>query len=140
MVRAADRRRERGYALLTALFVLFLLAVALELAASALLLRLRASRADAERTVLTALSDAALAEAVALPWSGSETVASFNVRLPQDGDPAGRLWAVRGRFEVRAAAGFAGRLRVVRAEVARNGGSAWVVSWARAQPFGDELD
>jgi len=41
-----------------------------------------------------------------LPWSGSETVASFNVRLPQDGDPAGRLWAVRGRFEVRAAGGL----------------------------------
>jgi hypothetical protein len=139
MVRAA-RRRERGYALVTALFVLFLLAIALELAASALLLRLRAARTDAERSALVALSDAALAEAVA------HLAADPNYRGAAEHPFGGGRIGSRveflgvGRFEVRAAAGFAGRLRVVRALVARGGGSAWVVSWARARPFGDELD
>jgi hypothetical protein len=136
----AARRREGGYALLTALFVLFLVAVALELSASALLLRLRASRADAESTVLAALSDAAVAEAVAhLAADSSYRGAAAH---PFGGGRIGSRveFLGVGRFEVRAAASFAGRLRVVRAEVARGGGSAWVVSWARAEPFGDELD
>jgi len=133
-------RRERGYALLTALFVLFLLAIALELAASALLLRMRAARADAESTALAALSDASLAEAVAhlAADSGYRGAAAHPFGGGRIGSRVEFLGV--GRFEVRAAAGFAGRLRVVRAEVARGGGSARVVSWARARPFGDELD
>ncbi len=134
------RAGESGYALLTALLVLFLVAVSLELAASALLLRMRAARADAAATALDALSDAALAETLAhlAADPGYRGVAAH----PFAGGIIGsRIEFVGvGRFEVRAAAGFAGRLRVVRAEVARGSGSAWVTSWSRVPPFGDELE
>jgi type II secretory pathway pseudopilin PulG len=133
-------RGERGYALLTALFVLFLLAIALELVATALLLRLRAARAEAEATALAALSDAALAESLA--HLAADPAYRGAAAHPYGGGAIGSRveFLGVGRFEVRAAAGFAGRLRVVRAVVARGGGGAWVLSWARVAPWGNELE
>lgn len=63
---AAERRRgERGYALLTALVVLSLVAVALALLSGALLLRLREVRHEAAEVQRVAFSDASVAEALA---------------------------------------------------------------------------
>jgi hypothetical protein len=136
-----DRRGgERGYALLTALFVLFILAIALELVASALLLRLRAARDDAEATALAALSDAALAESIA--HLAADPAYRGAAAHPYAGGTIGSRveFLGVGRFEVRAAALFAGRLRVVSARVARGGGGAWVLSWARVPAWGNELE
>ncbi len=138
--RRGGRPGEDGYALLTALLVLFLVAVSLELAASALLLRMRAARADAAATALAALSDAALAESLA--HLAADPAYRGAAAHPFAGGTIGSRveFLGVGRFEVRAAAGFAGRLLVVRAQVARGGGSAWVTAWARAPAWGDELE
>jgi Tfp pilus assembly protein PilX len=142
-VRAAGegdgRREERGYALLMALFVLFIVAIALELVASSLVLRLRAARGEAQGAALAALSDAALAETLA-HLAADPSYRGVPAHPFAGGTVASRVEFLGiGRFEVRAAAGLAGRLRVVRAEVARGDGSAWVVSWARVPAWGDEL-
>ena len=64
MVKPA-RRGEAGFGLLMALMVLFLVSIALALLGGSLQLRMRLVREDAETVILTALSDAAVAEAVA---------------------------------------------------------------------------
>jgi hypothetical protein len=101
---------------------------------------MRAARTEAQGAALAALSDAALAETLA------HLAADPGYRGVPAHPFAGGTIASRveflgiGRFEVRAAAGVAGRLRVVSAQVQRGGGSAWVVAWARVPPFGDELE
>jgi len=144
VVRRRGRRRggagERGFALVTALFVLFVLAIAMELVAAALLLRMRASRADAQDAALAALADAALAETLA-HLAADPAYAGVPAHPFAGGRIASRVEFLGiGRFEVRAAAGLAGRLRTVKARVERGGGTAWVVAWARVPAWGSELD
>jgi hypothetical protein len=67
-VRGRGRRGktgEAGFALLTALLVVFLVSLCLTLISVSLLLRMRAVRQESQGVILTALSDAALAESVA---------------------------------------------------------------------------
>ena len=58
------RRQDRGYALLAALVVLLLVSISLAILATALQIRMRLVRQEAEALQLGALSDAALAEAL----------------------------------------------------------------------------
>jgi type II secretory pathway component PulK len=125
------RRAERGYALLAALLVLFLLSTALAILGTSLQLRIRLVRDDGQKIILGALSDAALAEALAnLAQSPDYTGA------PEHDFGGGRI-ASRvtslgpGSYRVVATAAFAGRKSVVEAAVAREPGRARVTSWAR---------
>ena len=121
--------RRRGYALLTALVVLLLVAEAATLIGGSLSVRMRVAREDAERVELDVLSDAALADALA--------------RLAQDpnfpGSPerplgAGALWSEAvpigsGHWEIRAGASFGGVRRVVEARAEATEAGLRVTSW-----------
>lgn len=127
-----SRRGESGFALMMALVVILLLSIALGLLAASLQLRLRLVREDAESVILSALSDAAVAEAVAnlarsAYYSGSPEHAFGGGKIASRVEPAGA-----GIFEVIATAGFAGRTRTVEAEVIRAPGTARVRRWRRA--------
>lgn len=124
-------RRERGYALLTALVILLLVSIALALLAAALQVRMRLIRQEAEILQLGALSDAALAEALYnltydrdFPGKdehdfGSGKIASEVERIAAE------------RYRVRATAIYAGTERTVEAEVLRTYQGARVVKWKR---------
>lgn len=127
-----SRRGEAGYALLTALLVILLLSIALGLLAASLQLRLRLVREDAESVILSALSDAAVAEAVAnlaqsAYYSGAPEHEFGGGRIASRVEPLGV-----GIFEVIATAAYAGRTRIVEAEVIRAPGTARVRRWRRA--------
>jgi type II secretory pathway pseudopilin PulG len=119
-----SRRREAGYALLTALVVITLVSLSLGLLAASLQLRMQLTREDAESVILSALSDAAVAEAVA------------NLALSPDypgapahefggGKIASRVTPVSpGIFDVVATATLRSRKRIVEAEVFRLPGKA----------------
>lgn len=130
MVRKAE---ESGFALVTALFAVFLLSVALALVGTSLQLRMSMVRQEARSLTLTALSDAALAETLAHlaidatyrgvaahPYGGG-TIESEVVRVSTT------------RYQVRASAFYAGGERAVRAEVLRLPEGTQVVSWARVE-------
>ena len=126
-------RRESGFALMTALVVILLLSIALGLLAASLQLRLRLVREDAESVILSALSDAAVAEAVAhlaqsAYYSGSPEHAFGGGRIASRVEPVGV-----GVFAVTATAAFARRTRVVEAEVVRAPGTARVRRWRRTR-------
>jgi len=126
-----EKGGESGYALLAALLVLFLLSTALAILGTSLQLRIRLVREDGQRVILGALSDAALAEALADlaqdPGYGG---------TPEHDYGGGRIGSEvaflgPGSYRVVATATFAGRKRVAEAAVAREPGRARVVSWAR---------
>jgi hypothetical protein len=126
-----SRRGEAGYALLTAALVIFLLSVALGLLAGSLQLRLRLVREDAESVILSALSDAAVAEAVAnlaqsADYPGSPEHAFGGGKIASRVTPASP-----GIFDVIATATYGSRHRTVQAEVFRAPGTARVRSWRR---------
>jgi type II secretory pathway pseudopilin PulG len=114
------------------LLAVLLLSIALALVAASLQLRMRLVRQEAQSLTLTALSDAALAETLA--WL---TQSSFYQGVPEHAFGNGRYRShVRilapGRYEVIATATYAGRQRIVEAEVVRPPGSpAQVVRWRR---------
>jgi Tfp pilus assembly protein PilX len=126
------RRGEAGFGLLMALMVLFLLSIALALLAGSLQLRMRLVREDAETVILTALADAAVAEAVANlaqnPGYAGAPAHDFG-----HGKIATQISALApGLFDVVATATYAGRTRTVEAEVFRApGGVARVRRWRR---------
>lgn len=123
-------RKEAGFALPGALLALLLLSVALALVAASLQLRMRLVQRESRSLTLTALSDAALAEALARL---SES-ASFRGR-PEHAFGAGTLESEvhpinAVRFTINATAAHAGRERIVEAEVVRPPGqTARVVRW-----------
>jgi hypothetical protein len=127
-----SRRSESGYALLGATMVLFLLSIALGLLGASLQLRLRLVRQDGENVILSALSDAAVAEAVAnltrsASYSGSPEHEFGAGRIASRVLPLGA-----GIFDVTATASFAARKRVVEAEVlCPPGSAARVRRWRR---------
>lgn len=127
-------RRESGYALLTALLVIFLLSVALAVLAVSLQIRLRTTTDDARRVVLSALSDAAVAEAVAnlaqsAYYSGAPEHPFGGGWIASQVEPAGA-----SLFTVTATATYKGRQRVVEATVFRSPGEAVQVRrWRRVQ-------
>lgn len=125
------RRSEEGYALLTALVVLTLLAIALSLLATSLQIRMRLVRQESQALELMALSDAALAETLYnLTYDryfhgveehpfGRGTIAS-NVEFQGP-----------GQYRVTATASVDGRRRAVLAEVVRTPQEARVIRWER---------
>ena len=125
------RRRERGYALLAAVLVVFLLSIALALLGASLQLRMRLVREEGKTVILGALSDAAVAEAVAnlaqsASYSGSSEHELGGGRIGSKVEPQGT-----GIYNVVATATFGGRKRVVQAEVVREPGMARVRFWRR---------
>jgi hypothetical protein len=122
-------RAEHGFALLTAVFVLFLLSVVLALMAASLHLRLRLVRQETETLTLAALSDAALAEAVA----NLATNTSFRGQPEHPyggGTLASRVeFVAPHRYRVTARAAYAGRGREVEADVLRTPGLIRVLRW-----------
>jgi hypothetical protein len=115
-----------------ALMVLFLLSIALALLAESLQIRMRLVREDAETVILTALSDAAVAEAVANiaqnpGYTGAPAHDFGHGKLSTEVSSLGP-----GLFEVVATATYAGRTRTVEAEVFRAPGIvAHVRKWRR---------
>lgn len=119
-----SRRGESGYALLTALVVILLMSIALGLLGASLQLRMRLVRADGVHVILSALSDAAVAEAVAhlaesASYSGSPMHDFGGGRIASEVSASGS-----GLFTVLATAEYAGGKRVVEAEVVRPPGAA----------------
>ena len=125
------RRRESGYALLTALLVIFLLSIALALLAASLQLRMRLVREDGVSVILSALSDAALAETLAnLAQSGAYTgTAEHDFGGGRIGSAVVLLSP--GVYDVVATAKYAQRRRRVEALVFRAPGYAQVQRWRR---------
>jgi hypothetical protein len=126
-----SRRGESGYAVMMALVVILLLSIALDLLAASLQLRLRLVREDAESVILSALSDAAVAEAAAnlaqsAYYSGSPEHEFGGGKIASRVQPASS-----GIFEVIATSAYAGRTRTVEAEVVRAPGTARVRRWRR---------
>ena len=124
-------RDERGYALLAVLMVIFLLSIALALLGASLQLRMRLVREEGKTVILGALSDAAVAEAVAnlaqsASYSGSSEHELGGGRIGSKVEPLGA-----GIYDVVATANFGGRRRVVQAEVIRQPGMARVRFWRR---------
>lgn len=125
-------RRDGGYALLTAVFTIFLLSIALALLAASLHLHMRLVQEEDRNLHLRALSDAALAETL------------YNLRYDAHFDgvaerPFGggairsyvTFVAQPSHFRVRATATYAGRQRTVEAEVFRTPTEISVVRWRR---------
>jgi hypothetical protein len=125
------RRGEAGYGLLTALLVLFLLSVALALLAGSLQLRMRLVREDAQTVILTALSDAAVAEAVANLVQSPDYQGAPEHEFGQGKIATQVQSRGPGLFDVIAVATYAGRTRTVEAEVFRAPGIARVRRWRR---------
>lgn len=123
-------RREDGFALPGALLALLLLSVALALVAASLQLRMRLVLRESRSLTLTALSDAALAEALArlsedAAFRGAPGHAFGGGSLESEVRPLSKV-----QFEVTATAAYAGRERVVEADVVRPPGeTAFVVGW-----------
>ena len=128
----AARRGEAGFGLLMALMVLFLLSIALALLAGSLQIRMRLVREDAETVILTALSDAAVAEAVAnlaqsSGYPGAPAHEFGHGTISSTVTPIGL-----GLFDVVATVTYANRTRTVEAEVFRAPGVvAHVRRWRR---------
>jgi hypothetical protein len=129
--RKSRKPGESGYALLTALLVIFLLSIALALLAASLQLRMRLVSEDGVSVTLSALSDAAVAETLAnLAQSGSYTGSAEHDfgggRIGSEVVPLGP-----GVYDVVATAKYSRRRRVVEAVVFRAPGSAQVQRWRR---------
>jgi len=129
---SGGNRGESGYALLTALLVIFLLSIALSLLAASLQLRMRIVREDAETVILSGLSDAAVAEAVAnlaasgYYYSGSPEHTFGDGKITSTVEPESP-----GLYNVVATATYAGRKRAVEVEIFRAPGVARVRRWRR---------
>lgn len=122
---------EKGYALVTALLVIFLLAVALGLLATSLQIRLRTTMEDGQRVVLSALSDAAIAEAVANLAQNADYPGAPKHRFG-GGEISSRIEPVSANvFRLVATATYKGRQRVVEATVFRVAGDTSVSRWRR---------
>ncbi|HEV2847270.1 MAG TPA: hypothetical protein VG477_20615 [Thermoanaerobaculia bacterium] len=111
------------------MLVVFLLSIALGLLAASLQLRMRLVKDDAETVILTALSDAALAEAVA-NLAQSSFYSGTNEHPFGDGMIESRVEQTGPNlFLVRAIATYDGRKRDVAAEVVRAPGVTRVRRW-----------
>lgn len=125
------RRGESGTAMVMALLVLFLVSVSLTLLAFSLQIRMRLAREDAESVILSALSDAAVDEAVA----GLALDPSYTGATQHDfgkGKIESKIESLGpGLYDVVAAAAYDGRKRVVDAQVFRSAGEVYVRNWRR---------
>jgi len=130
------RRSEEGYALLTALVVLTLLAIALALLATSLQIRMRLVRQESQALELMALSDAAMAETLYnltydRYFHGVEEHPFGRGTIASDVEFRGP-----GQYRVTATAQVDGRRRAVLADVVRAPDGARVVRWVRVPESG----
>jgi hypothetical protein len=114
-----------------ALLVLFLVSVSLTLLAFSLQIRMRLVREDAESVILSALSDAAVDEAVASlaldsSYTGTKKHDFGKGTIESKVEPLGP-----GLYDVVATAVYDGRKRVVDAQVFRAAGEVQVRNWRR---------
>jgi type II secretory pathway pseudopilin PulG len=124
-------RRQQGFALLAALVAVLLLAIALALVAESLALRLRLVRQEQRTIALGALSDAALAEALA-HLAHDHGFRGLPAHAFAGGTLASEVLALDSEhFAVTATATLAGHTRAVEAAVALFSGSPRVVHWRR---------
>lgn len=129
MSRSRTPQGQSGYALLMALFVIFLVSISLALLASSLQIRLRLERENGETVLLSGLSDAAVAETLA-----HLSQDDFYAGVPRRDFGKGRIESRvvplgANRYEIEATATYLERRRVVKAEVFRTPGMARVVRW-----------
>jgi hypothetical protein len=125
---------ESGFALTLALLVLFLVALALTLISLALLVRMSAVRQESQGVALTALADAALAEAVAnlAADAGFPGVAEHPLG---SGRIASQVSSLSGsHFRVVATARLGTRARAVEGEVVRTPTLVQVTRWRVLPP------
>jgi type II secretory pathway pseudopilin PulG len=127
--RSRPRRRQRGFALLTALVVLLLIAEAAALIGGSLAVRMRVAREDAERVELETLGDAAVADALArlsadVNFSGSAERPFGPGVIWSEVTPEGV-----GHWRVDAGAAFQGLRRTSVARVMATVSGLRVVSW-----------
>jgi hypothetical protein len=122
---------QAGFALLMTIFVVFLLGMALALIGLSLTLRMRLAQQEARAVTLTALSDAALAEALAGLAADAATsrVGEHAFGSGTIGSQVERVTPTR--YRVTAFARFAGRSRTVLADVLRDIQGTRVVHWQR---------
>jgi type II secretory pathway pseudopilin PulG len=121
--------------MLTTLVVLFLLGIALALIGGTLAQRLKLARRDAQTVVLSALTDAALAEALSHlavnPYALGEPEHDFGA-----GAIESRITPLGGNtYRIEATASYAGRHRTVEAQATRSPSEVRVLHWVR-QPEG----
>ena len=124
-------RGERGVALLLALFVVFLLSLALALVGLSLQLRMRLVQKESRDLRLELLTDAALSEALAnLAQDRSFTGLAEH---PFGGGTLASHLQPQGvnLYSVLATAGYGGRLRAIQATVHSGDGTTEVVAWRR---------
>jgi hypothetical protein len=117
--------------MLVALFVLFLVSMALSLIGLSLEVRLRTAREEARGTTLTALCDAALAEALASlalsPQAGGVAAHPFG-----GGTIGSQVQVIAAQhYQITGTASFEGRSRSVLADVVRDAQGTRVVHWQR---------
>jgi hypothetical protein len=115
---------------LVALVVVFLLAVALSLIGLSLAVRLRTAREEARGTALTALCDAALAEALAGVAAGQAAGAGDHPF--GSGSIGSQIEQIDARhYRITATARYAGKGRTAVADVVRDLSGTRVVHWRR---------
>jgi len=130
--RAASRpaTAESGFALLVALFAIFMVGVALSLLAVSLALRLRMARDEARGTALSALCDAAVAETLSGIAAGQ--VGGVGEHPFGSGTIGSEVQTVAAQhYRITATAHFGGRSRAVLADVVRDVQGTRVVHWQR---------
>jgi type II secretory pathway pseudopilin PulG len=129
-------RPDQGYALLAALVVLLLVSISLAILATALQIRIRLVRQEAEALQLGALSDAALAEALFNLTYDTE----FPGKAEHSFGPGGIASQVEklgpDHYRVLATGLYGGRRRTVEAEVMRTYQGARVRRWAKVRDPG----
>lgn len=128
---SSRRRQERGHALITALFVLLLVSLAVALVAAALDSAMRGVRHELRSLELTALTDAALAEALA--HLAQSPVFAGQSDHPYGGGVLGSEVRQMGskRWRVEAWARHRGLVRRVRVEVLETVDGFAISGWRR---------
>ena len=121
---------DSGFALLVALFAVFLVGVALSLLALSLAVRLRMAHEEARGTALAALCDAAVAETLAGIAAGQ--VDGVGQHPFGSGTIGSEVQTVAAQqYRITATAHFDGRGRTVLADVVRDVQGTRVVHWQR---------
>jgi hypothetical protein len=126
------QRGEEGYALLLALIVMLLVFTGLGLVCDALALRLKLAKAESDSIHLVALSDAAIAEALA----GLSVTLGYPGAPPHavgTGTVTSRVQQIDAQiYEIDATGSYDGQNRRVLAMVRVVAGGLQVISWRRA--------
>jgi nicotinamide mononucleotide (NMN) deamidase PncC len=121
---------ESGFALLVALFAVFMVGVALSLLALSLAVRMRMAREEARGMMLSALCDAAVAETLSGIAAGQ--VRGVGEHPFGNGTIGSEVRTLAAQhYQITAKAHVGGKARSVRADVVRDVQGTRVVHWQR---------